>query len=263
MSRLIDEFSRATQAIAQPMGFRTARPAAPAARILLIASLVIGTTGNPADCTHGANAILLRTGKSRPTAKAIQTIVESLPDIPWGIYLDDNDDKRAAAMVEAGCDFAVFPAASRIATTPREEKVGRILQVESSMDDGLLRAANDLPVDAVLVADTFEGSGSLVWHQMMIYQHLARLISKPLIVPITADVNGEELKALWEAGVDGAVVEVDKTMTGGLKELRQAIDKLPPRSPRKRDKVEALLPRAGGESKAVTPDEEEEEEEYE
>ena len=263
MSRLIDEFSRATQTAAQPMGFRTARPATPAARILLIASLEIGTTDNPADCTDGANAVLLRPAKSRPTAKTIPAIVESLPDIPWGIYLDDNNDKKAAALVEAGCDFVIIPAAGRIATTPQEEKVGRILQVESSMDDGLLRAANDLPVDAVLVADTFEGSGPLVWHQLMIFQHLARLISKPLIVPIPLDVNGEELKALWEAGVDGVVVEVDTTGTGGLKELRQAIDKLPPRSAIKH-KMEALLPRISEErGAAVPPDEEEEEEEYE
>ena len=119
-----------------------------------------------------------------------------------------------AALVEAGCDFVVIPAAGRIATTPQEEKVGRILQVESSMDDGLLRAANDLPVDAVLVTDTFEGSGPLVWHQLMIFQHLARLISKPLIVSIPADVNGEELKALWEAGVVFDEVRAAQQTTG-------------------------------------------------
>lgn len=261
MSRLIDEFSRAKQAAAQPMGFRTARPAAPATRILLIASLEIGKTGNPVDGTAGANAILLRPGKSRQTAQAAQKMVDTLPDIPWGIYLGHNGDKQASAFIEAGCDFVVIPAAGRIATTPQEERVGRILEIDSSMDDGLLRAVNELPVDAVLVTDTFEGGDSLVWHQLMIYQHLARLISKPLIVTIPADVNGEELKALWEAGVEGAVVEVDSTMTGGLKELRQAVDKLPPRSLLKRDKMEALLPRAGGEAKAVTPEEEEEEEE--
>jgi hypothetical protein len=245
------------------MGFRAARPAASAARILLIAGLEIGATDNPTDFTDGAHAILLHPGKSRPTAKAIQAMAASLPDIPWGIYLDDNGDQKGEVKVEIGCDFVVFPASGRIFTPPPDEKVGKILQVESSMDDGLLRAANDLPVDAVLVADAFEGGGSLIWHQLMIYQHLAHLISKPLIVPITADVNGEELKALWEAGVDGVVVEVDTTKAGGLQQVRQAIDKLPPRSPRKRDKIEALLPRAGGESRPTAPPDEEEEEEYE
>jgi len=264
MSRLIDEFRRATQATSQPMGFRTARTAAGAARVLLIASLKIGATGSPTKLTEGANAVLLSPGKTRPTAAAIQKIAESLPDIPWGIYLDDNGDKQAAALVKAGCDFVILTAYGRISTAPQEEEVGRILQVESSMDDGLLRAVNDLPVDAVLVADTLEGSGSLVWHQLMIFQHLAHLISKPLIVPIPADINEEELKALWNAGADGVLVEADTTKAGGLKELCKAIDRLPPRSPRKRDKMEAMLPRVGGESSvAPPPDEEEEEEEYE
>lgn len=261
MSRLIDAFHKASQATASPLGFRAARPAAAAGRILLIASLEPGVTDNPADYLDGASAVLLRRGKSRLTAKVVQTVVASLPDIPWGTYLNDSAEKKGEVKVEAGCDFVVFPASGRIATTPLDEKVGRILQVESAMDDGLLRAVNDLPVDAVLVTDTFEDGGSLVWHQLMIFQHLAHIISKPLIVPIPADANGEELKALWEAGVDGVVVEVDTAKPGGLKELRQSIDKLPPRSPRKRDRLEAVLPRAGGESKAAVPDEEEEEEE--
>ena len=263
MSRLIDEFHKATRTTAQPMGFRAARPTAAAARMPLVASLEIGANENPADCTGGASAVLLRPGKTRPTAKTIQTMVKNLPDIPWGVYLDDNGDKKAVSPEGEGCDFVVFSASGRISVTPQEEKIGRILQVESSMDDGLLRAINDLPMDAVLIADTFEGGGTLVWHQLMIFQHLARLILKPLIVPVPANISGEELNALWEAGVDGLVVEVDASSTGGLKELRQAIDKLPPRSQLKRDRMEALLPRTGGESSAVPPPDEEEEEEYE
>jgi len=264
MSRLIDEFNKATQTAAPPMGFRAARSTVAAVRMPLVASLEIGANENPSDCTESASAVLLRPGKKRPTVKIVQAMVKNLPDIPWGIYLDDDGDEKGASLEGEGCDFVVFSASGRISVTPQEEEIGRILQVESSMDDGLLRAVNDLPVDAVLVADTFEGSGTLVWHQLMIFQHLARLISKPLIVPVPANVSGEELNALWEAGVDGLVVEVDATSTGGLQELRRAIDKLPPRSQLKRDRMEALLPRTGVESSvALPPDEEEEEEEYE
>jgi len=127
------------------------------------------------------------------------------------------------------------------------------------MDDGLLRAANDLPVDAVLIADTYEGGGSLVWHQLMIYQHLANFISKPLIVPVPAAITGVELKALWEAGVDGVIVEMDDAGAEELKNLRQAIDTLPPRSARKRGKADALLPHLPGEARAEPPDEDEDE----
>jgi hypothetical protein len=127
------------------------------------------------------------------------------------------------------------------------------------MDDSLLRAINSLPVDAVMVADTFEG-GALVWHELMIFQHLANILAKPPIINIPPNITEAELKALWEAGVDGVVVEASALKAGGLKKLCDAIGKLPPRSKRKRGKIDALLPRTGGESGAVTPPDEEEEE---
>jgi hypothetical protein len=71
-----------------------------------------------------------------------------------------------------------------------------------------------------------------------------------------------ELKALWEADIDGVLVEVDITGAGDLKELRQVAGKLPPRSARKRGKMDVLLPRTGMETPtAAPPDEEEEEDE--
>ena len=127
------------------------------------------------------------------------------------------------------------------------------------MDDSLLRAVNSLPVDAVLVTDTFEG-GSLVWHELMIFQHLANTLGKPMIINIPADITEEELKALWEAGVDGVIVEVSTMKAGGLKKMQELISKLPPRSSRKRSKIEALLPHPGGESFTPKPPDEEEEE---
>jgi len=262
MSRLIEKFHKASQVAEPPMGFRTARTVAAAPKILLIASLEAGTMENPVDFLDGADAVLLRFTKTALTTKTVQKIASSLPDIPWGLYLADDNNKKAT-VVEAGGDFVIFPAASQIAATPKDDKVGKILQVEASMDDGLLRAVNDLPVDAVLVADTFEGNGSLVWHQLMIFQHLANLLSKPLIVPIPADITEKELKVLWDAGVDGVIVEIDTARVEGLKNLRQAIDTLPPRSGRKRGKVTALLPRTIGETSIATPPDEEEEEEDE
>jgi hypothetical protein len=260
MSRLIEKFHQASQVAAPPMGFRTARPAAAAPKILLIASLEAGTVANPADYLDGADAVLIRFTDTTLTTKTAQKIASSLPDIPWGLYLADDDNKKVTAAVDAGGDFMVFSTASQVTATPKDEKTGKILQVESSMDDGLLRAVNDLPMDAILVGDTFEGNGSLVWHQLMIFQHLANLFSKPLIVPTPADVTEKELKALWDAGVDGIFVEIDTARAAGIKELRQAIDKLPPRSGRKRGKVNVVLPRTSGETAAATPPDEEEEE---
>jgi hypothetical protein len=255
MSRLIEEFQRASRAVAPAMGFRTARTAAPASKMLLIASLEAGTIKSQAGSLDAAHAVLVRFAGATLTVKSAQTMTAALPDVPWGFYLEDDADKKAATLLKAGADFLVFPAAGRIAAVPGDEKVGKILQVESSMDDGLLRAVNDLPVDAALVADTYESSGPLVWHQLMIYQHLANFISKPLIITTPASINEAELKALWEAGVDGITIEVAAAAVERLKTLRRALDSLPLRSVRKRGKAAALLPRPASETGAEPPGE--------
>jgi hypothetical protein len=261
MSRLIDKFHEASKVVAPPMGFRTAQPAAATPKILLIASLEAGELEKSADYLDVTDAVLVRFIDTALTVKAVQKIAPVLPDIPWGLYLADDDTKKVAA-TEAGADFVLFPIDSQVTDTPKDDKTGKILQVESSMDDGLLRAVNDLPVDAVLAADAFEGEEpSLVWHQLMIFQHLANLISKPLIVPAPASISEKELKALWDAGVDGITVEVDKAGEAGLKELRQVIDKLPPRARRKRGKISVVLPRPTPETPTPPPPDEEEEEE--
>lgn len=261
MSRLIDELKRVDRATPQPMGFRTARPASSGPRILLIASLTqIVETNHLADDVDGADAVLLRLAKSHLTANTLQKIATSVPDMPWGSWMDEIDARKTGTLVEAGCDFVVFPAARRVSATPQDDKVGKILQVESSLGEGLLRAINNLPVDAVFTTDAPEADGSMAWHHLMYFQRLANLLAKPLLVPVPLNVTASELKALWEIGVDGIVVEIDAGKPGGLKELRRAISKLPPRSSRKRDKAEALLPRVGEEAGTVTPDEEEDEE---
>ena len=259
MSRLIDKFQKAAKSSVQSMGFRTARSAAPEPGILLIVSITPEAIKNKADIGN-ASAVLIRPNSAPVTAAGVKKIAETLPDIPVGLYVEDTDDKEIATMSEAGCDFLVFPASSRISPASEDKKTGRILQVESAMDDSLLRAVNSLPVDAILAGDTFTG-GAMVWHELMIFQHLANMLAKPLIINIPPDITEAELKALWEAGADGVMVEATAMKAGGLKKLCESISRLPPRSKRKQGKVDALLPRTGGGSLTSAPPDEEEEDE--
>jgi hypothetical protein len=259
MSRLIDKFQKAFKSSVQPMGFRAARAAAPEPSLLLIVSVTPDAMKN--DDISDAGIILINPEGSQVSVSSIQKLVKNLSDIPVGLYIEDAEEKEVAALAEAGCDFMVFPPSSRIVTpVSSEKKPGFILHVESSMDDSLLRAINSLPVDAVIAADTFEG-GSLSWHKLMIFQHMANTMAKPLIINIPADITESEMKALFETGAEGMMVEASTLKDGGLKKLQNMISKLPPRSARKRGKVDATLPRGGGPVSTAPPDEEEEEDE--
>jgi hypothetical protein len=260
MSRLIDKFQKAAKSSVQTMGFRAVRSAAPEPGILLIVSVAPVALKNSADIGK-AGAVLIRPESAPVTAAGVKKIVDTLPEIPVGLYVEDAANEEITELAESGIDFIVFPPSGRISPAPEDKKSARILQVESSMDDSLLRAVNSLPVDAVLAADTFTG-GAMSWHELMIFQHLANSFIKPLIVNIPPDITETELRALFEAGVDGAVVDASALKAGGLKKLLELIGKLPPRSARKRGKIDVFLPRAGGEAQPPTspPDEEEEDE---
>ena len=254
MSKLIDKLNQVVKAVPQPMGFRTAKPVPTKPKMLLIASLA------RANNIASADAVLIT--KFSSDSRILQKIAQTFPDIPWGLRLENIDRGRIGPIVEAGCDFVVFPAASTISVMPEDDEIGKILQVEASLSEGLLKAVNELPIDAVLIANEQGEEYFLTWHRLMLFQHFADLLTKPLLVPIPLNVTANELQVLWETGVGGVVVEAGVGQpVGRLEELRQVIDKLPLPSPRKRGKAEALLPHIGEETSLVIETDEEEEEE--
>jgi hypothetical protein len=255
MSKLIEKLKKLSQAAPPPMGFRTSKAEEVGGKMLILGRVKIDSAATPTKINTGADAVLFYDDKAETAAKDFQKMAKAAGDVPWGVYLDEGGG-GIASLVEAGCDFIVFSPTTKINDLPQNEKIGKVLQVESSMDDGLLRAINDLPADAVLVTDTLENDETLTMHRLMIYRHLANFISRPLIAPVPANINETELKALQAAEIDGVMAEGDN-----LKELRKNIGKLPARSAKKRGRGAVLLPHVREETATAPPDEEEEEDE--
>jgi len=257
MSQFIDKLNQVSRVMPQTMGFRTAQPAPEKPKILLIASLAGAGTGGLADYVVSADAGLLRIPKLSSGAKTLKEISQAAPNIPWGGWLKDINKAGIKQMAKAGCDFLVFPAANTpLALLQNDEEVGKILEIEASLSEGLLRTVNELPVDAVLIAGEQAEKHLLTWHHLMLFQHFADLLTKPLLASTPPDVTANELQALWKAGVDGVVIEAAAGQpVDRLKELRQAIDKLTFPSQRKREKAEALLPRINSEVSTVAEEE--------
>lgn len=256
MSKFIDELNRVL-ASPQPMGFRV-RPASEKPKIQLIASLVPGDIENLAKYVAGANAGLVRLSKSTSGAKAFEKVSQAVSSIPWGGWLIEGGQEEIKQVAEVGWDFVVFPAANTPLAILQSEEVGKILEVDISTSEGLLRAVNELPVDAVLTGGEQEGQYSLTWHHLMFFRRFADLLTIPLLVVIPSNVTTTELQALWEAGVRGVVVNVAAQQPmGRIQELHQAIDKLAFPPPRKRKRTEALLPYISGESEVEAEEEEE------
>ncbi len=261
MSKFIDRLERASQTAGQPMGFGVAQTVSEKPKIVLVASLAQAAGKRLADYAAGADAVLLSALKSSSAAKTFPEIPQAMSDIPWGGWLGDADQKGIKQMETAGCDFAVFLAANTALAILENSEMGKIVEVAASISDGLLRTVNDLPVDAVLIASEQREKLFLTWHHLMLFQHFANLLTKPLLVSIPSNVTDKELQALWAAGVVGVLVAVGVGQpAGGLKRLRHAIDNLDFPLESRRDRAKPLLPYVGGGADGVAEEEEEEEE---
>jgi hypothetical protein len=256
MSKLIDRLNQTTKAMFKPIGFGRSQPIPAKPKMLFLVHLAQAKeAGRLADYIKGADAVIFT--ELGPGTKSLQKIIQSVSDIPWGLWLEDISDLKP--MVEAGGDFVIFPENEKL-TMPEDDKVGKILQVEASLNEGLIRAANELPIDAVLITGEW-GESSLTWHHLMLFQRFADLLSKPLLVSIPLSLTVKELQVLWETGVDGVVVTVGIGQPGEkLKELCQTMAQLTFPT-RRQKKIEALLPHVSEEKSTVTETEEEEEEE--
>ncbi len=261
MSKFIDKLNKLSRGEPQPIGFVARQPVSLKPKIQLVAVLAEGNVKPLTDYITGADAGLLCVSKLSSGVKALEKISQAHSDIPWGVWLQDDGLGEIKQMDKVSCDFVVFPAISTPLAILQNDEVGKILEVETSLSEGLLRAVNELPVDAVFIAGERRENFFLTWQHLMLFRRFAELSAKPLLVSVPLGVTASELQALWEAGVDSVVVELSAEQSRDrLKELREVIDELAFPSQRRRESVKPLLSRISEETGVATTEEEEEEE---
>ncbi len=208
--------------------------------MVLIASVMEGEA--KAAAVEGADAVLISQVKLK--GESLARTADSLAEVPWGVSLEEVTAPELSQLKEMGCDFLVFDAARAPLMLLRQQEMAKIVKVEPSVADGLARAIEQLPIDAVLIGAG--GALSLSIHRLMVCQHLANLVRKPLLTLAPLAIGGEDLDELLETGIAGVVVNLERGVKGELSQLRQTIDALPSSRRRKRG-VETLLPYAGEE----------------
>ncbi len=259
MSKLIDKLNRTANGGPQAIGFRARQAAPTKPGMLLIASLTPADAGEAVGRTSGADAGLLSITRTKADTRALRECSRDVSGIPWGVWLKDAG-RGKTDLKGIDCDFIVFPASTPLRDI-QDTKAGKILEVNASISEGLLRTINKLPLDAVLIVDGQINSSLLTWQYLMLVRHFAASLVKPLLIPVPAKVTATELGALWEAGADGVIVAVGNGQPPeALSELRRAIDRLALPARHRQDTVKAILPRITGKILSEESEEEEEEE---
>ena len=256
MSRFIDKLKQVSQAESQPMGFRKEKVISKP-RLMFIARLSKNDIDIPSMQLAGLDAWLL-TVKQDSEIKVIKEIARSIKDIPWGTMLESASRGGIKKAVEAGCDFIVFPPEMPLEVIG-DKGLGKVLLLEASLEVSLLKALDELPVDAIIITGEQAKGVALTWRHLMIFRRFAGISNKPLLVPVPSAITGDGLQAIWEAGVSGVIVEATAQQPADeFKKLSRVIDSLTSPSKRRRTKMRAIVPKLREETTPIADEEEEE-----
>jgi len=254
MSTLVDKLQSLSRVTAGPLGFHPSSSETKESAMLLIAGLAgadVGKTEALAEAGVDAALILNRSVDIR----VIEQMVKAMSGVPLGVLLPDANKEELAEIVNTGCDFIVFDMTTPIAVL-EGGKVGKLLMVEPSLNQNLVRTINDIDIDGMLI-NKGEGSVITVEH-LLVCQRFSELLNKPLVMNLPALVTSTEFVSLWKAGIDGVVTPPTQSAKE-LIELRRMMRALPKEAKRRRSKLDVVLPRYGGDLAAEEEEEEEEE----
>jgi len=223
MSKLLEKLELLSEGRAQPLGFGAAAARAKSPQMVVVASVPAGDIKLVTTTTKaGADAVLVTIEHESKKEEALSQLSRTKIEIPWGVSLDKVTREEARQLAEIGCDFVVFAPAETPAALLGEEKIGKVLRLDASLEDSLTRTINRLSVDAILLSRAGEEQSPLTVHQLMVYERLAAPEQR-------------------------------------LSQVQEAIQKLPTTRKKKRGGIAATLPLAGAQSEITQPDEDDEE----
>jgi hypothetical protein len=227
MSVFIDKLNKLTHAESATIGFRRDQETSSSRKIQLV-SLVSKIEGD----NSGTDALLLDVRD-----KGIESeLVSGMPDgLPWGVWVKSARQKELKQLRDAGCDFMVFPAESTPLEIIEEQDIEKVLEIDITISDPVLRSIVELPIDAVLISVGHGKENPLTWYDLMILERFGGFPKKPLLAHIPAKISSGELEALWKAGVMAVISE------GNIDKLRKTIDKADFTKARKREKSEPVV----------------------
>jgi hypothetical protein len=254
MSKFVDKLQSLSKSSTTPIGFHPSVAELKSPAMLLIAGLS-GTQVKEAKIVADVNANAGLILSEDLSAKIVKQMVEAVDDVPLGVFVKGMSEEKINELTSLGCDFVVFDIKAAAAVL-HKEGVGKFLMIEPSLDQGLVRAINNLEVDGVFI-NSRGGDSFVAVEHLLVCRRFVELLEKPVIMALPSVVTKAELTSLWQVGVDGVVAPSAHSVEA-LAELKKMIGDLPRGARGRRSKAGVVLPHYGG---GVATEEDEEEEE--
>jgi len=236
MSKLIERIKKVYQDTAPSMGFNVRTVPSKNQAMPFIAAISLKDMNLVPDIlAMGIDALLLQINDTDSTKLTFTSLLKKIPDVTWGIYMNNFSDEQIDQAIKAGCDFIIFEAKAAPVSVIEQDKLGKLLIMNQALPDGLIEAAGQLPIDAIVMDFQEETNPSML--HLMLCQYYTDLTDKPLFSIVSTAIDTCALETLHKYGVDGIITKI-KTKSS-LKQainLRQMINKLPPVKDRGRRK---------------------------
>ncbi len=259
MSKLIERLKKANQVTAPRLGFGSTRQEqkqSPPALIALVGKPEKRLLASLKEA--GIDGCILTISQERDLEKSLDAVTDLSP-FPVGIWLKYETSEKGVPP-KGPWDLLVISASSSPGSLAADKEYKKVLQINPPLEEGAIRAIEQLPIDAVLLDGGREQSQNIYW--LLTLYRFTQLVRKPLLVETPPITSQKELQNLRDSGIAGIAVEVsDQSGVDALKGMRQVLEALPPRQKRE-ERGEAILPRiptVSQEAPTQTPPEEPEE----
>ncbi|MFC1979059.1 hypothetical protein ACFLVP_03630 [Chloroflexota bacterium] len=247
MSKLTEKLNKLTQDDSKPFGFTASVSKSILPRMLTIARIKFDIEANTIP-EIDTDAVLLSVDV---TSKAIDFIKkinkEKLPAI-WGIEAASISRKEADQLIKIGCDYIVLKLTSPSPVLASDEKLAKIIKINPSINDTMIRAINLLPVDTVFIEDDSEAPDIMI-ERLMIYSSIAAMVEQPLLLSVSLKLAKDTFEAIRDIGVTGLILDWSSPASNKkIAEIKDVIQSLPEKKRNSRKRGHASLPSIPGAS---------------
>lgn len=162
-----------------------------------------------------------------------------------GARLAAHTETGAADLVAAGCDFVISGLAGTASAAVDSERMGQVVEVDSTMDDTTIRALAPLGLDALFFA---HAGGAMTLGQQLELVRLASFSGVPLIVTTPAAATVTEFRVLRDSGTAMVVLPAGVSPTE-ITDAGERLRQVPaPRKQKREGRDVALVPAAASAS---------------
>ena len=184
------------------IGFAFAPASKPSAQLLVVA-IVEDVSAASELVAAGAGALI------ETSLDSLSSVVEAAEDVPVGVRIDATTVATADQAREAGADFIAFNDTLTEAEALIGPEPGRVLLVESDIDEEELRQFAGMRLDAIIVAPPTQ---PLMVRAQLALRRIATVAGAPLIVPSGEAPSTATLHAWRNGGALAVLVPGDPAL---------------------------------------------------